>query len=112
MLRRKIPERFLAQQRNVAREKNDGAVLPDQRGLGHEQRVRRAELWLLHHKAETGAWRERLTHRVGLMTDDDGGGRGRENRRRVKDVMNERPSGDLVEDLGPRRLHARPLAGG
>ena len=46
-------KRLRRQEGDVTRKEDDGSACAEQRGLGHEQRVARAELWLLDHKSES-----------------------------------------------------------
>ena len=87
-----------------------GAAL--ERGARRQHRVRRAEALALHEDLGIGDEAPRLGADVVVAsrTDDHrlAGRPGRGDRRH--DVAEHRPAGDLVQDLRPRRLHARPLA--
>ena len=77
---------------------------------GHLHGVTRSEGRLLPEKGPRAG--ERLRHLVGLMAHDDRDGIGAEGLDGPEDVPEKRQAEGLVEDLRPRALHARPLAGG
>ena len=105
-------QRARCEKRHVAREQHQCAVLVAKDGLRLQQRVSGSQLWLLSHKGEPIMSRQRVAHGVGFVSDDEGGGERAERRGGGQHVLDHRKSGDPVEDLWNRRLHARSLAGG
>jgi hypothetical protein len=86
-----------------------GAAL--ERRARRQHRVRRAEALALDEDLGIGDEASRLgADVVAARTDDHGLARRPGGGDRRHDVAEHRPAGDLVQDLRPRRLHARPLA--
>jgi hypothetical protein len=71
-------QRRRAQQRHVPRQQDDRAGTPGQVRFRLEERVPGAELELLQCKRKAQPFRQRIFHSLGLMSDDDDGGRRRE----------------------------------
>ena len=52
-----------------------------------------------------------FANQIGAVPDNDGDRCRRDGLGGAQDVLNHRPTGNLVQDLGQLRLHARALAG-
>jgi len=104
-------DRRPAQERDVAREQQHVAVRVAEHRFGLQQRVAGADLRVLRHEPAAAPAHCRL-HRVGLMADHDGHRRRAGRAGGVEDVVEQGPSGELVQHLGPLGFHPCALAGG
>ena len=105
-------QRSNGEERNIAREQDDGPILPFQARPRLEQRVTRSELLLLRDELDLGPLREGMLDLVAAVSHDHRdafrlqGGGGPEN------AFDERQAANLVQDLGQPGFHPRALTGG
>ena len=98
-----------AEQGNVAGE-HQHVVIPGQRLASRHDRVPGAELFRLHHELHAGA-RHGFAHAFRLVPDDDENILRRQHcLGRFHHVVQQRPSADLVQDLGMPGFQPRALA--
>ena len=98
-------DRLAGEERDIPGEHHDGPPLPFQRSLGLQQGVSGAQLRFLDDHSEVCAGREALAHQLGLVADDNDGGRRPQTVSRAQHVLNQRETARLVEDLGEGGLH-------
>jgi hypothetical protein len=99
-----------ARRRHVAvQHQGHGSGIELRQGLHH--RVARAQLRLLQGEGEA-ATGQRPWHRIAAMAMHDADGGGSEPGGRIQNMLDQRPAGQPVQDLGQVRAHPRALAGG
>ena len=74
--------------------------------------VRRSQLGFLNDEVQFRSTAYRGLYRVCSVTDDQGHRRWRNSRRCLEDVLDERPSGERMQDFRQPRLHSRAVACG
>jgi hypothetical protein len=94
-----LPQRRGREERYVAREQNDGAGLARQDGLSLLQRVRRAELRLLHGERQAWAARQALPDGGASVAHNHGDRGGSHSRGRVEHVLHHRAPRHRMEHL-------------